>query len=378
MPQLSGFTIGIETEKGTEKKGREGQLSLVLCACLLSKIHGANLRELRSPTVKLNSGYDIPIAGYGTHFRTPVEEIEAVSNALDVGYRLFDTAWVYKNEQNVGVALKKWFDAGGKREELFISTKLPACGMRASDVEIYLNDSLKKLGLSYVDMYLIHDPFGLNRLANLDEHIFENGTADLDMTTDIEAVWKAMEKQVEAGRTKSIGFSNFNETQIMRIWNIAEIKPSNLHVEANVYIQQEGLLKLARELGITVTAYSPLGSSDTSGPRRRRDVTLTDLPTPMEHPTVIKIAEKHKKTPAQILLNYVANLGFVVIPKSKHLERMRENLDIFNFNLTDEDVNELKSLDQHGKFRKFTFQVILPGCYKHPEYPFADRIPKTD
>ncbi|KAJ8678962.1 hypothetical protein QAD02_014749 [Eretmocerus hayati] len=321
-----------------------------------------NTQELQSLWRSLNNGLEIPMIGFGAHFRTPVNEEELLLRALKTGYRLFDTAWVYpKSEEHLGNALKKWFEEGGNRDDLVITTKLPLSGLRAGDVEIYLNDSLKNLGLDYIDMYLIHGPIGMHRLDNLKSHVYANGTGDFDFTTDHLSVWRAMEDQVKAGRVRSIGLSTFNASQILRIWNQAEIKPSNLQIEGNLYIQQKELRTLCNELGIVVTAFFPIGSN------------VTNLPAPMDNSVVQKIAEKYGKTPTQILLNYSIHLGFVPIPNTKNPDRMRENLDIFDFELDYDDFEELSALDQYGKYRKFDFEGLFKGSSKHPEYPFADR-----
>ncbi|CAG2058963.1 unnamed protein product, partial [Timema podura] len=171
------------------------------------------------------------------------EEIEtSLDAALEAGYRHIDTAFLYGNEAAIGKVLKKWFDSKKlKREDLFIVTKLPHVGNSFERVEKYLKRSLEALQLSYVDLYLIHGAIGLQERGDEIRPLDEKGNPLLDMKTDHVSLWKGMEAQVDAGRAKAIGLSNFNARQIKRIWSSARIKPANLQVELNVYFQQREL-----------------------------------------------------------------------------------------------------------------------------------------
>ncbi|XP_039308864.1 aldo-keto reductase family 1 member A1 isoform X2 [Solenopsis invicta] len=305
------------------------------------------------------------------------EEIETVvSTALQCGYRHIDTAANYNNEDAIGRALKKWFDKGGTREELFITTKLPHFGNRPSDVEKFIKLSLKKLGLEYLDMYLIHMPFAFK----LDENTCtaatnKDGSYIFDFNTDPVSVWKEMEKQVELGRTRSIGLSNFNEQQISTIWENAQIKPSNLQVELHAYMQQTSIRELCKKHNVVVTGYSPLGSPAAKTHfKTKYDYTSESFPDLLNHPIIQNIAAQHKKTVAQVLLRHLLQLGVVIIPKSSSPERIKSNIDLFNFALTEENMKILSTLDKGAKGRIFNF-LFFKGIQDHPHYPFKNELP---
>lgn len=209
--------------------------------------------------IELPGGYNMPSVGLGTWQAKDEKELESALNAaLEAGYRHIDTAFDYGNEAIIGKIVKKWIDSGKiKREELFITTKLPVSAVRPSSVEEHLKMSLENLGLEYVDLYLIHFPVCLkpNDGSNKDKKFYETEI------TDHIAVWKKMEEQVDAGRTRSIGLSNFTGKQIEKILKSnPKHKPANLQNEIHVYMQQQDLVKYCHQNGISVTAYSPLGS----------------------------------------------------------------------------------------------------------------------
>ncbi|XP_076392581.1 aldo-keto reductase family 1 member A1 isoform X2 [Megachile rotundata] len=326
-------------------------------------------------TVKLLSGYDMPTVGLGTWQAKPEEIESAVSTALNVGYRHIDTAFNYNNEEAIGTVLKKWFAEGGKREDLFVTSKLPNYGNRPSDVEKFITLSLKKLGLDYLDMYLIHMPFAfkLNE-STCTPATNEDGSYILDFDTDPVSVWKEMEEQVRKGRARSIGLSNFNEKQILNVWENAQIKPSNLQVELHAYLQQNSLRKLCQMHNIIVTAYSPLASPGAKKHfKTKYNHNVEDFPDLLGHPIVQKISTEHKRSPAQILLRFLLQLGVVVIPKSSSPERIKANIDLFDFTLNKEEMELLKTLDKDHYGRIFNF-LFFKGVEKHPHYPFKDEL----
>ncbi|KAL6267392.1 hypothetical protein P5V15_000467 [Pogonomyrmex californicus] len=333
------------------------------------------MRESSMHSVRLLSGYDMPTVGLGTWQAKPEEIETVVSTALECGYRHIDTAANYNNESAIGRALKRWFEKGGIREELFITTKLPHFGNRPSDVEKFIKLSLEKLGLDYLDMYLVHMPFAFK----LDENTSvaatdENGSYILDFNTDPVSVWKEMEEQVRAGRTRSIGLSNFNEEQISTIWENAQIKPSNLQVELHAYMQQKPIRELCKKYNIIVTGYSPLGSPAAKTHfQTKYNYTSEAFPDLLNHPVIQKIAAEHKKTTAQILLRYLLQLDVVIIPKSTSLERVKSNIDLFDFALTEEDMNILSTLDKGANGRIFNF-LFFKGVQDHPHYPFKNEL----
>ncbi|KAK7070729.1 hypothetical protein SK128_023998 [Halocaridina rubra] len=279
------------------------------------------------PAVELPNGHNMPVIGLGTYKSSKEELRAALTAALECGYRHIDTAWAYQNEDVIGDVLKEWITQGKvKRGELFITTKLPAQGNRPSDVDKFMNLSLKNLKLDYVDLYLIHTPF--TSISTGPEDIFGKL---LDHSTDLEAVYKEMEKQVDAGKTKAIGLSNFNSKQIERIMKICRIKPSNLQVEVHVYHQQKPLRSICRQHDIPVCAFAPIGAPYIP----RNEAENEKYPPLLEHPTVTSMAFRLNKMPAQILLRFLIQLGLIVIPKS-----------IFDFKLPPSDMADLDLLDR--------------------------------
>jgi aldehyde reductase len=321
--------------------------------------------------VTLSNGNKMPIVGLGTWLAENDEELTAALDAaLELGYRHIDTAWIYKNEAVIGKTLKKWIDSGKlKREELFIVTKLPFFGINTGRAEEFLNQSLKNLQLDYVDLYLIHVPFGVEYGGAANPIVIKDGAVVFDTSPEskLEEVWKVMEKFVAAGKVKSIGISNFEESQIERIVKVAKIQPSNLQVELHAYFQQTSLRALCSKYGISVTSYSSLGSQS----QNRKDIKFEPLNL-MDNPIVIHIAEKLAKTPAQILLRFLVQQGIIVIPKSTNPLRLESNFKILDFKLSPMDMTNLESLGKGdvGRTLKFDF---LPGITKHPEFPESIR-----
>ncbi|XP_011496173.1 PREDICTED: alcohol dehydrogenase [NADP(+)]-like isoform X2 [Ceratosolen solmsi marchali] len=307
--------------------------------------------------LKLSSGYNIPSVGLGTSSIKPYDLENAIINALENGYKHIDTAFTYHNEEAIGKVLKKWFAKGGARENLFITSKLPSQGNRPESVEKYLKQSLKDLGLDYVDMYLIHTPFGLKEGVNNSPkevngiEIFEN--------VNHNALWKEMEKQVKNGYAKSIGLSNFNQSQIDNVYKNAEIKPSNLQVEIHAYLPQKQLRQFCKKHNIVVTAYAPLGSHNSRTYLHKS--TGKDLPALIDLPIIKDLAQKYKKSPSQILLRHTVQDDLVVIPKSSNSDRQKLNIDLFDFKLTAEDVKKIDNLDKGEKGRVFDFLKFYKG-----------------
>ncbi|XP_045478114.1 aldo-keto reductase family 1 member A1-A-like isoform X2 [Harmonia axyridis] len=327
-------------------------------------------------TLKLNSGHDIPIVGLGTWRAQPEETEKAVHTALEAGYKHIDTAFNYNTEESIGEVVKKWTKEGKtKREDLFITTKLPHVGNRPKDVGRYLQMSLERLQMNYVDLYLVHMPFSF--LGNPETHApltNEDGTFRLDVDNDVIGTWAEMEKQVEQGKAKSIGLSNFNLEQIEKICLSCKIKPSVLQVEHHAYLQQPDLVERCKKLGIVVTAYSPLGSPGANQHfSSKYNYELEDFPDILGHPTVGNLSEKYGKTPGQILLRHITQKGIVVIPKSLNPKRIKDNIDIFDFELIDDDIRMMNDLDRGEKGRIFDF-LFFKGVEKHPEYPFKQRL----
>ena len=259
---------------------------------------------LRS-TVKLNNGVSMPVLGLGLYLMRPGKETyQAVRTALEVGYRLFDTASLYKNEEDVGRAVR---DSGIRREEVFVTTKLwnddhgYDSTMRAFDA------SCKRLGLGTIDLYLIHFP-----VTNLREDS-----------------WRACENILGSGRARAVGVSNYTIHHLKELLGQSGVIPAVNQVEFSPFLYQRELLEFCRKNRIQVEAYAPLTAGE-----RIRDTRVT------------AVAAKHGRTNAQVLLRWALQHGVVVIPKSSHADRIGENAGVFDFELTSEEVGQLDGLNE--------------------------------
>uniref|UniRef100_A0A5K3EZR8 Aldo_ket_red domain-containing protein n=1 Tax=Mesocestoides corti TaxID=53468 RepID=A0A5K3EZR8_MESCO len=301
------------------------------------------------PLVKMPSGHSIPVIGLGTFKTTDREVVKtSISAALDAGYRHIDTAHIYQNEADIGEALKVKFAEGGiKREDVFITTKLWGTEHHPMDVRPACGESLRKLQLSYVDLYYVHWPV----------HLLRQGESRGPFT--LEDTWREMEKLVDAGLVRSIGISNFNKAQIDRIMAIARIKPAMLQIESSVVFLNEKLIKYAQLIGLPVTAYAPFGSPGTS----------PDYANPLELPCVLDIAKAHGKSPAQVLVRHALQRQLVVIPKSTSPKRILENIKVFDFELSPVEMEALNNAEPN-QCRRFG----LRAWSKLPEYPFDDEL----
>uniref|UniRef100_A0AAG5DLW4 NADP-dependent oxidoreductase domain-containing protein n=1 Tax=Anopheles atroparvus TaxID=41427 RepID=A0AAG5DLW4_ANOAO len=305
-----------------------------------------------APTVSLNNGYKMPVLGLGTYNLRETNCVEAVKTAIDAGYRHIDTAFFYQNEAEVGQAVREKIQDGTiKREDIFITTKLWSTSNEPAKVREAFDTSLAALKLDYVDLYLIHSP--------LSTTVDGNGQT---IFTEVDYVdtWRAMEKLLETGRVRSIGVSNFNSEQLRRVIENGTIKPVTNQVECHVRLNQKKLIKFCKDRDIVITAYSPLvRPSATLG----RDDGVTP-PNAFDDARVVEVAERYGKTPAQVLLRYLVDIGTVPIPKSGNAERIRQNFDIFDFALTPEEVRSLDGLHTGQRL------VKLSGAAAHPFYPF--------
>jgi len=319
---------------------------------------------MAAPSVELVGGYKIPVVGLGTWQCDDEKELEtALDAALEIGYRHIDTAFAYRNEDVIGRVLKKWFTSGKiKREDLFITTKLPLDAINPDRVETFIKKSLDSLQLDYVDLYLIHFPVGTKPRVDL-KAPFEAEP------TDHIAVWKKLEEQVDAGRTKTIGISNFNIKQVDRIVKNSRIKPASLQIENHVFLPQNDLVKFAQDNGIVVVAYSPLGSPGIGKFYAKFGVTGKEVPSILNNPTIKKIADKHKKSSAQVALKFLLQRNIVVIPKSVTVNRVKENINLFDFTLDKNDISALGELEVGEAARVCDFSIAA-ALKEHPEWPF--------
>lgn len=308
-----------------------------------------------APTKRLNNGYEMPIIGLGTFELTLGNAEQAVKDAIDAGYRHIDTAFVYGNEVDLGNAVRAKIQEGViKREDIFITTKLWSTFHEPDQVEKAFQRQFDNLNLGYIDLYLIHNPVPYRRvLQNIrlpsdDVNAFHLFPADKDgktLTTDVDYVdtWRAMEKLVESGRVRSIGISNFNSQQTDRILQNAKILPVVNQVECHPNLNQRKLIDFCAARNITITGYSPLGRPTA----HRGKMAISDG-------RVLELAQKYKKTPAQIVLRYTVQNGVIVIPKSVHKNRIQENFNIFDFELSNADMEIMHALNDNHRIFKFS------------------------
>ncbi len=253
----------------------------------------------------LNNGVKMPVLGYGVFLVDPKECERCVTDAIDTGYRMIDTAQAYYNEEGVGEAIKK---SGIKREEFFLVTKIWITNSGEEKAEKSIEESLKKLKTDYVDLLLIHQPFG-----------------------DYYGTYRAMEKAYREGKTRAIGISNFFADRYVDLCNFVEIKPMINQMETHIFQQQRQLREYMKKYDTKLMSWSPMARGENNI---------------FENELLKNIGAKYNKTTAQIALRFLIQEDIVIIPKSTHKERMEENFNIFDFELSDEDMNLLKGLDK--------------------------------
>ena len=282
---------------------------------------GATIATVRSPDVpvtRLNTGYSMPVLGLGTWTLDNQTAEEAVYFAIQNGYRLIDTARYYGNEAGVGRAVRRAInDNTVKREDLFITNKiLPTRNVK--DTESEIDASLAALGLDYLDLMLIHQP-GFN-----------------DQET-----YKAMERAVKAGKLRSIGISNYyTPEEFERINRIAKIVPAVVQNENHIYYQNDALQEYVSRYGVVVESWYPLG-----GRQHVKEV--------LENKTVKEIAVSHRKSTAQVILRWQIQAGYVVIPGSKNHAHIKENISVFDFELSDDEMKAIGDLNQGRRFENW-------------------------
>ncbi|XP_037052277.1 1,5-anhydro-D-fructose reductase-like [Bradysia coprophila] len=323
------------------------------------------------PTIRLSDGYEIPAIGLGTARAKENDCEQAVKDAIDAGYRHIDTAFVYENEKEVGNGVRAKIDEGViKREDIFITTKLWNTFHDPADVPLAFQKSFDNLNLTYIDLYLLHWPMAnakINKdgsntppkdIEDVNIHpMLDNGTyveADIDYLD----TWGAMEKLMANYKIRSIGISNFNSQQIDRLLSVATIKPVVNQVECHVNLNQHKLLKFCASRNITVTAYSPLGRPNDMG---RANVANN-------YPKVSEIAAAHNKLPNQVILRYTYQNGAIVIPKSTNKDRIKSNIDIFDFELSQREMEIIDSLNTNDRLISFNESIY------DKNYPFGIEI----
>ena len=257
--------------------------------------------------VELNNGVKMPQLGFGVFQIPDLKECEqAVLDAIDSGYRLIDTAAAYHNEEAVGAAIKK---SGVAREKLFITSKLWVSDANYERAKKGIETSLNKLGLDYIDLYLLHQPYG-----------------------DVIGAWKALEEAYHAGKIRAIGVSNFYADQLKNLILTCDVKPVINQIEVNPWYQQKQEIKLNQAEDVRVEAWAPFAEG-------KHNI--------FQNEVLAEIGQKYGKANGQVILRWLMQRGIVVIPKSVHKNRMEENFDVFDFELSDEDMKAIAKLDKN-------------------------------
>ena len=256
--------------------------------------------------IRLSNGVEMPLLGYGVFQVSPDECERCVTDALNVGYRLIDTAQAYQNEEGVGAA---WRKSGIKREDLFLVTKVWISNAGEEKAYKSIDESLRKLQTEYIDLLLIHQAYG-----------------------DVFGTWRAMEKAYREGKVRAIGVSNFQAGRFFDFAHYVELKPMVNQLQCNALAQQTCIEPIHAEFGTKVMAWGPLGGQGAEG------IVKSEV--------LAAIGAKYGKTAAQVALRWITQRGIVAIPKSTHKERMAQNFDIFDFTLSDDDMSQIATLNQ--------------------------------
>ena len=257
-------------------------------------------------TIQLSNGVQMPILGYGVFLVPPQEAERCVSDALQSGYRLIDTAQAYTNEEGVGEAIAK---SGIQREDIFLVTKVWVSNNGEERAAKSIEESLRKLQTDYIDLLLIHQAYG-----------------------DVFGTWRAMEAAYKAGKVRAIGVSNFQAARFFDFAHYVDIKPMVNQLQCNVLAQQNDIIPELDAFGTKMMAWGPLGGQGAEGI--------------IKSPVLAEIGAQYGKSAAQVALRWLTQRGIVAIPKSSHKERMAANLDIFDFELTDKDMQTIATLNQ--------------------------------
>lgn len=306
----SGLVVLFVYQNKNEGKQQGGRINM-------EQITNDTTFDFHTKTVTLNNGYEMPILGLGTWTQDDTETTASVYHALKDGYRLIDTAQYYGNERGVGEGLNRAIDDGiVTREEVFITTKI----MPSSYDNAYasIDQSLQKLGVDYIDLLLIHQP------GNNDKSVYE-----------------AMEKGVADGKVRSIGISNYyTKEQVEEVLSYAKILPSVIQNENHIYYQNTELQEYVKQYGIIIESWYPFGG---------RGHTSENF----NHETIQKLASKYDKTSAQVILRWQLQAGYIAIPGSSDPEHIAENYDIFDFELTEEDMKEIDRVNKNQRYENW-------------------------
>lgn len=257
--------------------------------------------------IKLYNGVEMPVLGYGVFMVSPDECERCVTDALNTGYRLIDTAQAYQNEEGVGNA---WRKSGLKREDLFLVTKVWISNNGEEKATESIDESLRKMQTEYIDLLLIHQAYG-----------------------DVFGTWRAMEKAYRAGKVRAIGVSNFQAGRFFDFAHYVDVKPMVNQLQCNVMIQQQDIEAIHSEFGTKMMAWGPLGGQGVDGI--------------VKSEALAAIGAKYGKSAAQVALRWLTQRDIVAIPKSVHKERMEQNYNVLDFSLTDEDMAQIAKMNQH-------------------------------
>lgn len=261
------------------------------------------------PTIRLSNGVEMPQVGYGVFLIPPAEAERCVADALRVGYRMIDTAQAYQNEEGVGAAVAS---SGLKRDEVFLVTKVWISNSGETKAAASIDESLRKLRTDYIDLLLIHQAYG-----------------------DVFGTWRAMETAYRAGKVRAIGVSNFQRARYFDFSHYVDTKPMVNQLQCNALVQQRGIEPLLNETGCRMMAWGPLGGQGADG------IVKSEL--------LAGIGAKHGKTASQVALRWLKQRGIVAIPKSTHADRMAQNLDIFDFELSEDEMNQIAGMNAHDE-----------------------------
>ncbi len=282
--------------------------------------------RLLMETIKLSNGLEMPVLGYGVFLVPPQEAERCVSDALHVGYRLIDTAQAYFNEEGVGAAIAK---SGIPRDEIFLTTKVWISNAGEQKAARSIDESLRKLRTDYIDLLLIHQAYG-----------------------DVFGSWRAMERAYRDGKVRAIGVSNFQAARFFDFAHYVDIKPMVNQLQCNVMTQQTGIEPLLGDFGTRMMAWGPLGGQGVDGI--------------VKSEALAAIGTNYGKSAAQVALRWLTQRGIVAIPKSSHKERMAQNLDIFDFTLTADEMATIATLNRHDT-----------GTINFADVPFVKHLIET-
>lgn len=297
-------------------------------------------------TVKLNTGAEMPLVGFGCWKVDQSTCADQIFNAIEVGYRLFDNAQDYGNEVEVGRGIKRAIDEGiVARDELFVTSKLWNTFHHPDHVEEAVDKVLKDLDLEYLDLWLIHFPVALKYVPISERYPPGVNAPDGKVyyeNVSIADTWKAMEKLVKKGKVKAIGVSNFTGALLFDLIRGAEIPPAVLQIEHHPYLQQKKLVNWVQSQGIAITAYSSFGPQSFM---ELDSETAKNAPSLLQHDQISSIGKAHDRTPAQVLLRWATQRKIAVIPKSNKTDRLVQNLNVNDFDLTKEELAAIDKLD---------------------------------